>query len=265
MYNKINLIERSWRKDFQSTVMAKKTKENNSNNKRTVVLIGRTGNGKSTCANVIAGCNSDDPEQQLFRESDGADSEMRDIIQKMVRVTWNKTVYDLNIVDTIGLGDTSLSEEQVLKRLAKVCYMCKEGLNAVFFLISGRPTKQDAYAWDIISRVIFTPEICKWTTIIRTKFPQFMNPERVSADMAVLKRNKPGYRVTSMVKKVLHIDNPSLLYTFGQETRAKSRDMLLAEIALSDQVYKPVELDQVNERISTYMEKQSEADKKTES
>ena len=124
-------------------------------NRRTVVLIGRTGNGKSTCANVIAGCNSDDPEQQLFRESDTAASETKDIIQKIVRVTWNKTVYDLNIVDTTGLGDTSLSEEQVLKRLAKVCHTCKEGLNAVFFIVKDRLTKVEADAWDIILESYF--------------------------------------------------------------------------------------------------------------
>ena len=187
------------------------------NNRRTVVLIDRTGNGKSTCANVIAGCNSDDPEQQLFRESDTAASETKVIIQKKIRVTWNKTVYDLNIVDTIGLEDTSLSEEQVLKRLAKVCHTCKEGLNAVLFIVKGRLTKEEADAWDIIWKVIFTPEICNWTTVIRTNFPAFMKPERVSADMAALKKDEPGDRVMSIVKKVLHIDNPSLIYPYAQK------------------------------------------------
>ncbi|XP_062507197.1 uncharacterized protein LOC134183630 [Corticium candelabrum] len=195
--------------------------QNDSGNRRTVLLIGRTGNGKSTCANVVAGCYSDDPEQQLFRESDTAVSETKDIHKETTSVTWKDKTYDLNIVDTIGLGDTSLSEELVLKRLATVCHTCKEGLNAVFFVVKGRLTKEEADTWDIIWKVLFTAEICKWTTLIRTNFPTFMIPERVSADEAALKQDEPGRRVTSMVKSVIHIDNPPLIYTHGREARAK--------------------------------------------
>ncbi|XP_062507231.1 uncharacterized protein LOC134183660 [Corticium candelabrum] len=233
-------------------------------NRRTVVLIGRTGNGKSTCANVIAGCYSDDPEQQLFRESETVASKTKDIHQDMIKIEWEGKTYDVTIVDTVGLGDTSLSEEQVLKRLAKVCYTCKEGLNAVFFVVKDRLTKEEADTWDIIWKVLFTAEICKWTTLIRTNFPTFMIPERVSADMTALKQDEPGRRVTSMVTSVIHIDNPPLIYPYGRAARAKSRETLLAKIALSDQVYKPPELDDVNKRISRYMEEQADAEKKIE-
>ncbi len=225
-----------------------------SGHRRTVLLIGRTGNGKSACANVIAGCDPSNSESQLFKESDGSDSETKDIHEETVTVTWGHNNYAIKIVDTIGLGDTNLSEEEVLKCLANVCTVCKEGINVVFFVVGRRMTKEEADAWDIIWKIIFTADICKFTTLIRTQFPKFMEPVRVAADSAALRKCEKGSRVMKTVTKIIHVDNPPSDYSTSEATRAQSRELLLAQIIMRDEVYKPPQLDDVNERVSNHCE-----------
>ncbi|XP_062506703.1 uncharacterized protein LOC134183231 [Corticium candelabrum] len=250
--------------------LASKDDSEKSKNSRTVLLIGRTGNGKSTCANVIAGYDPSKAEEQLFKESDTAASETKDIHDRTVTVTWKKQKYDLKIVDTIGLGDTDMPEDKVIKCLANVCNVCKEGINVIFFVVGGRMTEVEADTWDTIWKIIFTAQICDFTTLIRTKFQGFMRPDRVKADIDALKKCETGRRVMSMVKKVIHIDNPTLMYQDSEDPmyqgikaiRAKSREALLTKIVLSEKVYKPPELDEVNDRITRHVEEKSAADDK---
>lgn len=226
---------------------------------RTVVLIGRTGNGKSTCANVIA-CSAD-PEGQLFKESEGSTSETKDIDSKTVTVEWQDQQYSLKIVDTIGIGDTDLPHDEVLKRLAVACSECREGINAIFFVVGKRVTKEEADAWEIIWKVIFNSAILGHTTMIRSNFPKFMNPSAVRADEKSLAEQRgDAKRIISTVPKILHVDNPPSEYPGWEETRHKSWKLLMARLVLSDKVYKPPELDEVNDRISNHVNEKSAAD-----
>ena len=131
---------------------------------RTVVFIRRTGSGKSTCANTLAG------EFGLLKESGGSVSQTKKVDAKEVTLTWKTGQYNLKIVDTIGIGDTDLSADEVLKRLAEACYECRKGINAVYFVTGGRFTDEEADAWDILWQVLFGPEILRYTSIVRTHF-----------------------------------------------------------------------------------------------
>ena len=82
----------------------------------------------------------------------------------MKRSTWKlnqfvlidqNQVYDVKIVDTIGIGNTELPPDEVLQRLAAACHECNEGINAVLFVTRGRITKEEANAWDVMWQVLF--------------------------------------------------------------------------------------------------------------
>ena len=75
---------------------------------RTVVLIGRTGSGKSTCANTLAGYGEDKDKDKMFGESCSSISETKELESRTVVVSWRGKEYTLKIVDTIGIGDTNL-------------------------------------------------------------------------------------------------------------------------------------------------------------
>jgi predicted GTPase len=96
-------------------------------------MLGRTGNGKSTLANVISNTNR-------FAESELGVSETRGIQEGIFRVRNDEIEY--HIVDTIGIGDTRFDERQVLVKLAEATNAIRNGLNQIFFVTSGRFTER---------------------------------------------------------------------------------------------------------------------------
>lgn len=76
---------------------------------RNIILIGRTGNGKSTIANVLI--NETDREgnfkdfKEFFKESERSVSETRKTDMKKLEEDGLK----YRIIDTVGIGDTSLT------------------------------------------------------------------------------------------------------------------------------------------------------------
>ncbi|XP_062506812.1 uncharacterized protein LOC134183332 [Corticium candelabrum] len=221
---------------------------------RTVVFIGRTGAGKSTCANALASAI-------LFPESDQSVSETKFIESRTVNIDGANSRYRVKIVDTIGIGDTDLEEDEVLKRLASACYECREGINAVFFVTGGRFTQEEADAWDVIWKVLFSPAIVDHTTIVRTRFPKFLDPTAVKSDCDRLKAQKvAGKKIIEQIKEIIHVDNPPQQYPGWEETRQKSRATLLTHLDHCEAVYKPQKLDEINKRISEHVEKKQAAE-----
>jgi energy-coupling factor transporter ATP-binding protein EcfA2 len=232
---------------------------------RTVVLIGRTGNGKSTCANVLAGLSGSDP--PLFKPGSGCAGEIKYVDSKTVTVDWKDQKYSLKIVDTIGIGDTDLGHDQVLRRLATVCHECKEGIHALFFVIGGRITDEEADAWDVTWKVLFDEKIIKYTTFIRTKFPQYLDPEAVEKDITTLSKQKgAAARIIPTIKKrIIYVDNPPESYgEIATKRREESRRTLMTLLILADQPCKPARLDEVNSRIQGHVAEKSAADEKAE-
>jgi len=78
------------------------------NNVKTILLIGRTGNGKSTLANVIA--NKTDK----LVEGEFAVSQTK----KIQTVEFEDDGIKYQVVDTVGIGDTKMTMDRVLRRLA---------------------------------------------------------------------------------------------------------------------------------------------------
>ena len=214
----------------------------------TVVFIGRTGAGKSTCANTLVGNCS-------FQESDQSVSETKYVESCSVTVDWEEKQYRMKIVDTIGIGDTDLGHDEVLKRLARACYECREGINAVFFVTGGRFTVEEADTWDMLWKVLFNPAVIDYVTIVRCKFPQFMNSIAVQADCEKLKAQRgAASRIMPNVKKIIHVDNPPPHYGGWEETRRKSREVLMNHVSQCDSIYKPPQLEEITRCTSSSVE-----------
>lgn len=76
----------------------------------------------------------------------------------------------LHIIDTMGIGDTKLENDQaVLNKLAEACHLVRNGVHQVIFVTSGKFTEEEIEAYDILRTVIFNRDIVKHTTIIRAK------------------------------------------------------------------------------------------------
>jgi len=80
-------------------------------NVRNILLIGRTGNGKSTLANVLI--NKNNNFEEVFKESASSVSETKGVqIEEVME-------YDIKyrVIDTVGIGDTKMTLEQSLVKL----------------------------------------------------------------------------------------------------------------------------------------------------
>nr|CAG8475147.1 2132_t:CDS:2 [Entrophospora candida] len=213
---------------------------------RTILLIGRTGSGKSTVANVISGTKE-------FKESSGSTSETRDANVREFLIDG----MSFRLIDTVGLGDTELTQQEVLYKLAEASHSIKNGLSQILFVTSGRFTKEEVDAYDLLRTIIFDNNVVKYTTIVRTNFPEFEDADECENDKRqMINKNKDLSAVIKACKKVIHIDNPPLVGR-AKETnkliRDESRTRILLHLNACKEVYRPENLDQLNERIGSYM------------
>ncbi|KAF2074137.1 hypothetical protein CYY_004540 [Polysphondylium violaceum] len=212
---------------------------------RTVLVIGKTGNGKSTICNVISGSND-------FQEGEFGVSQTKDHLKKEYIVDGVKYI----IVDTIGIGDTKLSLQQVLYKIADACYSVKEGLNQVIFVTTGKFSEEEQMSYDLLINVIFSLEIVKYTTIVRTRFGKFRDPHACQNDINLISSENQGLaQIIKGCNKVLHINNINQDddVDISIKSRNDSRIRLLTHLYGCKSFYKPKELDQLNARIAGHM------------
>ncbi|CAG8451884.1 5546_t:CDS:2 [Rhizophagus irregularis] len=181
---------------------------------RNILLIGRTGNGKSALANVISGTSK-------FKESEFVNSETKDVQIEIVDIDG----INYKIVDTVGLGDTELTMQQVLNKLADASHVLRKGLSQVLFVTSGRFTEEELIAFDLLRTVLFDENIVNYTTIVRTKFPGFRKPEKCEEDKKRMENDKRT-EVVKLCNKFIHVNNLSEDEDPEQKAREDSRIIL---------------------------------------
>ncbi|XP_062523032.1 GTPase IMAP family member 4-like [Corticium candelabrum] len=225
---------------------------------RTVVLIGRTGAGKSTCANVLAG---DDPKIK-FKTGDESVSETK-VQSEIATVHWFGKTYKVKIVDTIGIGNTRLDENEVLLRLAHACHKSKDGINAVYFVVKDRFTKEEADAWEVMCNVLLGKNIFNYTAIVRTNFRDFSDSKATFDDLRRLKQEggEAAKRILPGIQHFIYVNNPDPLDT-EQATalRAASRKKLLGHLIDNCfDVFRPPILCKIQQRISAHAQASEES------
>jgi hypothetical protein len=145
--------------------------------KKTILLIGRSGRGKSTLANVIT--NTD-----KFKESSSSASETKKIQLEQFKDIISES--DYAIIDTPGIGDTKMSDNDVLNIIAEAVYLAKDGISQVFFATDGRFDQYEMATYDLLRTIIFDKDITKHTTIVRTRFPEFRNETEWKSDIKLM-------------------------------------------------------------------------------
>jgi len=242
------------------------------NNTKTILLIGRTGNGKSTLANVLLARKDESGNfKEIFGESAGSVSETK----KVQIEEFEEEGIKYRIIDTVGIGDTKMTLDQVLRKLALMGYAVKDGLSQILFITDGRMANEAKSTYDLLEKVVFDDNIADYTTIIRTNFAEFWNEKNCKEEeKKMIKRSGEFKDLIERCNRIIYVDNPPVnisiksaedigknkkyegLEDLNKKKREVSRKILLDHLknVCQSYIYKPSNLSALGDVIGDYEE-----------
>ncbi|CAI2190992.1 14923_t:CDS:1, partial [Funneliformis geosporum] len=195
-----------------------------------ILLIGRSGRGKSTLANVITEA------ENKFKESGGSASETRKIQFEEFADKENNINY--LVIDTPGIGDTKMSDNEVLDIIAEAVYLVRNGLSHVFFVIDGRFDQYEMITYNLLRETIFDQDITKHTTITRTRFKDFKNKKKCQADIDLMvkeaedKKSKLKQDISAKEKELANLSSDSNQYQeLLEEIKQLQKDLKVVNLS----------------------------------
>ncbi|CAG8675062.1 5662_t:CDS:1, partial [Paraglomus occultum] len=123
-------------------------------------------------------------EEEVVSKQSNLNKEDLKTLQEMLQESIQKkerTKY--YIIDTPGIGDTKMSDNEVLDIIAEAVYLTKDGLSQVLFVVGGRFDQYEMATYNLLRTIIFDEHITEHTTITRTHFADFRSKEKRQKDI----------------------------------------------------------------------------------
>ena len=129
---------------------------------RCVVVLGKSGAGKSTVANMLIGYDPMSPESPRFTVSEQILASVTREVKAAKTEFWrNNTKYAMTVIDTVGFFDTNaVGNDDVLEKIEECFKNHISGINLILFVFKkGRFTQEERDVFSFI-RSKFVEEIC---------------------------------------------------------------------------------------------------------
>ena len=129
---------------------------------RCVVVLGKSGAGKSTVANMLIGYDPMSPESPRFTVSEQVFASVTREVSAAKTEFWrNNKKYAMTVIDTVGLFDTdAVGNDDVLEKIEEYFKNHIIGVNLILFVFKkGRFTQEERDVFSFI-RSKFVEEIC---------------------------------------------------------------------------------------------------------
>ncbi|CAB5362531.1 unnamed protein product [Rhizophagus irregularis] len=169
-------------------------------NFRNILMVGRTGGSKSTLVNVLT-------DTRNFKEIAYTVSQTKSF--NKIDFEWNAK--NFRVVDTIAVGGSKLSSENILFKIAEGILSMPEGISHVLYVIDGRFTGDEINTFNMIKDSIFKSGILDYITIVRTKFSNFRDKGECEKDVKQMREeNKLVAEIVDSCNGVIHVDIPDI-------------------------------------------------------
>ncbi|XP_072314822.1 GTPase IMAP family member 8-like [Eucyclogobius newberryi] len=134
-----------------------------------IVLLGKTGAGKSSLANVIYG------EEGKFKESASANSETKECCAKDKSINGRL----IRLIDTPGLFDTDLNSTELCPDILRCIEECAPGPHA--FLLVLKVERFTPHEQEVVQAILkhFSDEALKYTTVVFTHGEQLDKGQKI--------------------------------------------------------------------------------------